>query len=369
MRTSWYLLLLALCAAPASFCATDWKAIPTAAFQDSAAHWQKKFGRDRQDLRLDESQIVEIADQILRYQNPDGGWPKNVDWCVVVPDKDFRELMGTSLPRSSFDNHTTFPQIEYLARAYQQTQEERCKAGAERGLDFLLAQQRPTGGWRGADVDAITYNDDVMTGIMELLFNIVEEQPQFAWMTPEKRAQVHEALDRAIDVTLKCQIVVNGERTAWCQQHDHITFAAVKARTYELPSITPSESTSIVRFLMRLPQPSQEVKDSIASAVKWFDAVKISGVRLEKVAMEPIRFLNYTASSDTHVVSDPTAPPLWTRYYEIGTNRPFFCNRDGLVVFSLAEVDVERRNGYAWYGQWPAKLLAEEYPAWKRRHE
>ncbi|MEI7731270.1 MAG: pectate lyase [Verrucomicrobiota bacterium] len=32
----------------------------------------------------------------------------------------------------------------------------------------------------------------------------------------------------------------------------------------------------------------------------------------------------------------------------------------------LAEIGYERRNGYAWYGNWPAALLDKEYPAWKR---
>jgi hypothetical protein len=26
-----------------------------------------------------------------------------------------------------------------------------------------------------------------------------------------------------------------------------------------------------------------------------------------------------------------------------------------------------RRNGYAWLGSWPEKLLEQEYPAWKKK--
>jgi lysophospholipase L1-like esterase len=32
----------------------------------------------------------------------------------------------------------------------------------------------------------------------------------------------------------------------------------------------------------------------------------------------------------------------------------------------LAAIGYERRNGYAWLGYWPARLLEKEYPAWKR---
>jgi hypothetical protein len=34
--------------------------------------------------------------------------------------------------------------------------------------------------------------------------------------------------------------------------------------------------------------------------------------------------------------------------------------------YSLAEIGHERRNGYAWYGIWPQKLLSDEYPAWRK---
>ena len=35
----------------------------------------------------------------------------------------------------------------------------------------------------------------------------------------------------------------------------------------------------------------------------------------------------------------------------------------------LAEIENERRIGYAWYGTWPLKLLQTEYPEWKLKWE
>ena len=35
--------------------------------------------------------------------------------------------------------------------------------------------------------------------------------------------------------------------------------------------------------------------------------------------------------------------------------------------YSLAEIDNERRVGYSWYGDWPARLLSTDYPAWKAK--
>jgi hypothetical protein len=40
-------------------------------------------------------------------------------------------------------------------------------------------------------------------------------------------------------------------------------------------------------------------------------------------------------------------------------------NRDGTKVYSIEELEHERRSGYAWYGTGPA-LLLEEYASWKK---
>lgn len=64
---------------------------------------------------------------------------------------------------------------------------------------------------------------------------------------------------------------------------------------------------------------------------------------------------------------DPAAPPLWARFYELGTGRPLFVDRDGVPKYALADIGPERRNGYAWLGNWPAALLEREHPAWKAR--
>ena len=66
-------------------------------------------------------------------------------------------------------------------------------------------------------------------------------------------------------------------------------------------------------------------------------------------------------------MDDPSAEPLWARYYDIETNRPFYCDRDGVKKYALAEVGLERRKGYAWLRPWGAKVLAE-YGKWRAKH-
>jgi hypothetical protein len=47
-----------------------------------------------------------------------------------------------------------------------------------------------------------------------------------------------------------------------------------------------------------------------------------------------------------------------------GIADPASCNSE---LLRLAEIDNERRVGYAWYGNWPQRLLTVDYPAWQAR--
>jgi len=112
-----------------------------------------------------------------------------------------------------------------------------------------------------------------------------------------------------------------------------------------------------VQFLMSLKNPSKQITDAIQNAVAWFEASKITGTRVKTIAAQEMNTPFRISKTDKVVVSDSTAPPIWTRYYELKTHRPLFCNRDSKVVYSLAEVDRERRDGYGWYTYGPQEVL------------
>jgi PelA/Pel-15E family pectate lyase len=41
---------------------------------------------------------------------------------------------------------------------------------------------------------------------------------------------------------------------------------------------------------------------------------------------------------------------LWARFYELGTNRPIYGDRDGKIYYNLSDISEERRLGYSWDG-------------------
>jgi len=71
------------------------------------------------------------------------------------------------------------------------------------------------------------------------------------------------------------------------------------------------------------------------------------------------------STHDRVVVNSPGAPPVWTRYYELKTHRPLFCDRDSRMLYSLADVPRERRDGYGWYTYNPQKVL--DYSEWQQQ--
>ena len=308
------------------------------------------------------AEAVRMADNLLLYQQAIGGWDKNIDMAQPPP------ATGAA-GRATIDNGATYTQMKFLARVHQVAPQARFAASFRRGFEYVLRAQYPNGGWpqfyplRDGYWSHITYNDDAMIGVMELLRAIVERKPEYGFLSDTERTRAREAVEKGIECILKTQVRQKGNLTAWCAQHDERTLAPAKGRAYELPSLSGGESVGIVRFLMGIERPSPEVVRAIKGAVAWFDAVKITGIR---VVEQPAP--GTPKGMDRVVVADPGAPPLWARFYELGSNRPMFCGRDGVVKYTLAEIEYERRNGYRWYVDSPAAVLERDYPNWALTH-
>jgi PelA/Pel-15E family pectate lyase len=116
---------------------------------------------------------------------------------------------------------------------------------------------------------------------------------------------------------------------------------------------------------MSIDNPSKEVINSVQSAVKWFDDSKIIGIRVEEFNTPPFQTPLRLLKTDRKVVEDKNALPIWARFYELGTHKPLFSNRKSERLYSMAEVDRERR-AYGWYTYDPQKAL-DAYPAWQKK--
>lgn len=307
-----------------------------------------------------------VADSVLQYQSPQGGWPKSTD--LAVPPRTAEDIPPPGDGRAnSLDNNATTLPMQFLARVAHATGEAGYREAFARGVDYLLAAQYPNGGWpqffplRKGYYSHITYNDGAMVRVLIVLRDVSAGRPPYDFVDAERRAKAAAAVARGIDVILRTQVRQGGNLAVWCAQHDEKTLEPAWARRYEPPSLSGSESAGIAHFLMDIDEPTPQVVAAVEGAVAWFRAVAIPGVRLEEVRGADGR-------TDKRVVADPAATPLWARFYELGSNRPIFLGRDSVVRYALSEIERERRSGYAYYGTWPATLLSRDYPRWREKH-
>lgn len=314
----------------------------------------------------------QVAENVLLCQKNIGGWAKNKPYHHHFSEEDKQQFITSkSEVGATFDNGSTIMEMMFLTHVYAHFNEERYKTAFIKGLDYIFESQYENGGWpqfypfrQGESVAYaanITYNDDAMVNVLKLLRDIVYEKENYSVLQLNEtyKQNAKKALDKGIDCILKTQIVVNDTPTVWCAQHDAITLAPTNARKFELASFSGSESEEIVQFLMTIKNPSKELINSVDCAVKWFESHKIEGIKL-------VTEQDSIGKKNIVVIQDKTAPAMWARFYDLETEKPFFCDRDGIKKNSLAEIGFERRNGYDWYTTDPAMLLTK-YTLWKEK--
>lgn len=374
------LLLIGAAMAQTGNLQTGFTQIDYGPFADNSGHWYGIF--DKSNVinarpgrpRYKPTELVNIADNMLLFQKNNGGWPKNYDmFAILTPDQKDSVRASKNVLNTTYDNGTCYTQIAALCGVYSVTHDTKYKDAAQKGFDYILASQYKNGGWpqyfplENNYSRHITYNDGVFEGIMQMLKDVGDGKPQYAFLDVSYRKKLKEAYDKGLDCIVKTQIVDGGKPTAWCQQHDEVTLQPAWARAFEPPSICNQESANLVLFLMEIEKPKKEIVNAIENAVTWFRESEIQQTRVKSIPAPRMVTPFRVSTADRIVVTDPAAPPIWTRFYELKTHRPLFCNRDSKVVYSLAEVDRERRDGYSWYNYAPQKVL-DKYPDWEKQH-
>jgi PelA/Pel-15E family pectate lyase len=312
-------------------------------------------------------EAARIADIVVSFQTPAGGWNKNTNQ-TLAPRKPGERFGFESGYVGTIDNDATIDQLNFLAKTITavgltSARTAPWRASFARGVEYLFNAQYPNGGWpqvyplEGSYHDAITYNDNAMTNVMTLLHEIATGAADFAFVPAATRTRAAAAVERGLGCLLATQITVNGRLTVWCQQHDMLTLAPCAARNYEMPSQSGSESAGMIVYLMSLSHPSPAVVKSVHAAAAW----------LKRTAKYDIAFRPAPDGSGRKLVSSPGAGPIWPRYAEIGSDRPLFGDRDLTIHDNVDEISKERRNGYSWWNDGPKRAL-DRYTAWAKDH-
>jgi len=336
---------------------------------------------------------IRAARNIVTYQVADGGWSKNID--VVsrprapgdlydadnenrFPDSaDFDEPVDPNWHYiATLDNDSTWMQIRFLAHlttallaAHRDAEAAPFRASVDLGIKYLLDSEYPNGGWpqvwplEGGYHDAITINDDAMTHAVEILHDVATSSADYLFVPEALKRRAGPAAERGIDCLLKLQIVENEVKTAWAQQYDALTLEPTSARNYEMAALTSDESFPIVEFLMSLPDPIPAEVAAVHAACAWFTKVEIFGYRFGSG-----NFLADRSSPGGRKLETATgAGPIWARYYQIGTDKPIFGDRDKTIHDDVNDLGLERRNGYSWFNSEGIAVL-NDYKTWAKTH-
>lgn len=323
-----------------------------------------------------------IAEFVISFQTPAGGWSKNLDLTTHrrAAGESFdgdttskhRSAVDFDAPQrlhwsyvGTFDNSATITELRFLAKvigACKPAEGASPRRAFLHGLDYILAAQYPNGGWpqvwplEGGYHDAITYNDDAMVNVMRLLREVGQGGKEFDFVPEPVRARALAAFQRGLTCILETQIVAGGIRTVWGQQHDALSLQPTAARNYEMPAQAGSESLGILRLLLQVAGPDAGTAQAIRAAAAWY----------AKTGLRDVAFRSM-GDQGRLLVEAPGAPLLWARYYEMGSNRPIFGDRDLTIHDTVAEISKERRNGYGWFTDEPNRVL-EEFAKWSAAH-
>lgn len=325
-----------------------------------------------------------VADVIVSFQTPAGGWSKNLDMsgAVRAPGQSYTTNNLSRYPGvddfdspkdphwnyvGTLDNDATNTELHFLALVSGTTpgaDGEPYRASFLNGIRYLLAAQFPNGGWpqvwplEGGYHDAITFNDNAVTESAETLTAVAEGTGNYSFVPADLRRQAAASADHALQCILTTQVVVKGQRTVWAQQHDALTLEPVSGRNYEPAALSSGESSDVLQYLMQLPHPSPAVIAAVNAGVAWLKSAAIYGQ-------------DWTGGRGTpggrHLEAKEGAGPIWARYYSIATGKPVFGDRDKTIHDDVSELSLERRNGYAWFSAGPQQAL-DAYATWSKSH-
>ena len=318
-----------------------------------------------------------IADNIVSFQTPAGGWGKNQDRSGPprTPGQGYTPSIGQDSRYAAqdgaggwnfvgtLDNDATIRELAFLARVQEQlpgAEGDAYRTSFERGVRYMLAAEMPGGGWpqvwplQGLYHDALTLNDNMLVGTAELLQQVGTGASPYAFVPADLRADAAAAATRAVEVLLELQVEVDGQPTIWAQQYHPLTRQPVPARNYEMIALSTGESAPVLAFLMRQDRSDPRIARAVEAGARWYADHAITDMAWGRVS----------ESAGRQLVAEPGAGPLWARFYSIESGTPIFGDRDLTIHDDVNEISLERRNGYGWFNG-SGTRVAQDFAAWQ----
>ncbi len=304
---------------------------------------------------------ISNADQlqaVLSYQTVLGGWSKRTD--MQQPRKPGQLAGSEPAYIPTFDNGATSSQMRWLAAYYPKAaaaDQASIRSALTLAAQFVLRAQFPNGGFpqsyplRGSYHDAVTLNDNVMTELLNLLWDIANA-PEYQWLSADLRSKAQAGFAKGVAWLVSAQVSVNGQPTVWTAQHHPLSGAPVAARKFEQISLVSSESAAVLQLLLDKAPELPGVLPALCSGVAWLQ-------------QHQIRDKAWLRDDTGSTLVEKKGAQIWARFYSLPAQQPVFFDRDGKVYHDVNQLSLERQQGYGWY-QSNAKGVLK---AWKKRPE
>lgn len=375
-----------------------------------------KTGQDATAVSKNTADLIKAALNVVdsKYQNEDGGWGKtNTDYDLL--NDSFSTLCNHAY--STFDNGSTHGHMKFLARILRiakaepskftgyETQLATIEKGFWKGVKYITNAQNTMGGWPQyypygvGYFKNITFNDNAMPDVMDLVFALTNDSgltystncEDFAWARTEIAAQTNADIlalnvtntslqncwNKALEFTLNAQVKINGVLTGWSQQYDNKTGLPTGGRAFELASISPAESLTVVSVLTNIKNPTPEIRTAIKGYVDWINSVGFTGY-----SYYTINDRTRELAKDKLLVKDGSTTKLFGRFYGLDTTGAYyglniadkltsslyyeiFSGRDGIAKFSMNDGMSERRGNYSFASGGADTKANGVYSSWK----
>lgn len=354
------------------------------------------------------------------YQNDDGGWAKTNTEYDLLEDS-FARLYTKGY--STVDNGATHGHMKFLSRIIRLSKENptlfagystelsTIEKGFWKAAKYMCDAQNDNGGWPQyypygvGYFKNITFNDNAMPDLMESIYALSNDSgltdnelcEDYAWAREEIKNQTnpyvlelgikHDTLksvwDKGLDFVIRAQVVIDGTKTGWAQQYEPDAVDPVPAggRAFELPSVSPDESLTMVKVLANIVNPSDAVKEAITSYVNWINSVGITGYGVYNIS-DRTRELG----TDRLFLKDGSTTKQFGRFYGLDTTGKYygfteeqmknkltsnkfyeiFAGRDSVAQLSMNYGMGERRIGYSYVRTKADTNATNVYNAWKK---
>ncbi len=305
------------------------------------------------DLHLRAAQGAALA--LVQGQLVSGGWDYVIEfdparrskWAYYTDARSDTAATDSRRNTTTFDDNNTQSALRFLMAflALQTNQAsaevKRIRDALDHGLSKMIEAQYPNGAWpqrwdgyphdparhpvRKARIPTdyprtwtrtnygvyYTLNDGAQLDCIETMLEAFHRLGDSRYL---------EAAKRGGDFLVLAQLPE--PQPGWAQQYN-FDMEPAWARAFEPPAICSSESAVAMRTLVDLFVETDDARylEPIPRFVAWLERSRLG-------------------------------PDRWARLYEMGSNKPLYGDRDGLIHYTLAEISAERQRGYSWLGSY-----------------